>query len=181
MAPKAHGHALTAPHAAKATPAPPVEAATPSRPHESDAPKTQAGGPVPRIGLVQSDFNHTITTAMALSAHQEARRLGAPIAHHVHVPGVFDAPLAAKTLLERDDVDAVVVVGCVIQGETGHDEVITHAAAQTLLALACNSGKPVGLGITGPRMTKAQAEARVSSGAFAVASVVAQHRLLKTA
>ncbi|MCA1810957.1 MAG: 6,7-dimethyl-8-ribityllumazine synthase, partial [Halobacteriales archaeon] len=138
------------------------------------------GGPVPRIGLVQCDFNHSITTAMALAAHQEARRLGAPLAHHLHVPGVFDAPLAAKTLLERGDVDAVVVVGCVIQGETGHDEVITHAAAQTLLALACNSGKPVGLGVTGPRMTKAQAEARVSAAAFAVASVVAQHRLLKT-
>jgi len=83
--------------------------------------------------------------------------------------------------LERGDVDAVVVVGCVIQGETGHDEVITHAAAQTLLALACNSGKPVGLGVTGPRMTHAQAEARIGAAAFAVARVVAQHRLLKTA
>jgi 6,7-dimethyl-8-ribityllumazine synthase len=150
-------------------------------PHGSDAPAPAPGGPVPRIGLVQCDFNHAITTAMAHAAQAEARRLGAPVAHHLHVPGVFDAPLAAKTLLERGDVDAVVVVGCVIQGETGHDEVITHAAAQTLLALACNSGKPVGFGVTGPRMTKAQAEARVGAGAFAVASVVAQHRLLKTA
>jgi 6,7-dimethyl-8-ribityllumazine synthase len=161
-------------------PAPQPAPAYAAHPHASDAPLPAPGGPVPRIGLVQCDFNHAITTAMAQAAHAEARRLGAPLAHHLHVPGVFDAPLAARALLERDDVDAVVVVGCVIQGETGHDEVITHAAAQTLLALACNAGKPVGLGVTGPRMSQAQAEARISAGAFAVASVVAQHRLLKT-
>lgn len=143
-----------------------------------DAPSVPAGGPVPRIGVVHCLYNRQITDAMVQAAQAEADRLGAPLAGGITVPGVFDAPLAAKRLLARDDVDAVVVIGCVIRGETGHDELITHAAAQTLLALACNADKPVGLGITGPRMTEKQAWARVQNAAHAVASVVAQHRAL---
>jgi 6,7-dimethyl-8-ribityllumazine synthase len=177
MTPPAHGVAVHASPPAAETHGE-AAAPPPHAPHAPDAPSVKPGGTVPRIGLVQCDFNHAITTAMAASALAEAHRLGAPVVQHLHVPGVFDSPLAVKTLLERRDVDAVVVVGAVLQGETGHDELISHAAAQTLLAIACNTGKPVGLGITGPRMSRPQAESRVHSGAFAVASVVAQHRML---
>ena len=134
-----------------------------------------------QLGIVQAEFNRDITDAMASAARDEARRLGCPVTAHVRVPGVFDTPLAAKTLLQRPDVEAVVVIGCVIQGETGHDELITHAAAKQLLELACQLEKPVALGVTGPRMTRGQAMARIGSGAFAVSSAVAQARLLRTA
>jgi 6,7-dimethyl-8-ribityllumazine synthase len=118
---------------------------------------------------------------MAGAAREEARRLGCPVTAHVKVPGVFDTPLAAKMLLQRPDVEAVVVIGCVIQGETGHDVLITNAAAKQILELACAFDKPIGLGVTGPRMTREQAVARIQSGAFAVASAVAQVRLLRRA
>lgn len=159
-------------------PAPAPPHAPPSSPHVSDAPAVRPGSG-PRIAIVQADFNHDITTRMAEDATQYARQLGATVVHHLHVAGAFDLPLTAKALAERGDVDAVVAIGCVLQGETGHDELIARECARKLADLAWDSGKPVGLAVTGPRITKAQAEARIHVGRHAVAAVTQQWRGLQ--
>lgn len=105
-------------------------------------------------------------------AVRRCTEVGAVVGPVLRVAGCFDVPLAAKRLLERDDVDAVVAVGAVVKGETGHDELIANACAAALAALAIESDKPVGLGITGPGMTLEQAKARVEAGASAVDAVV---------
>ncbi len=132
-----------------------------------------------RIAIVQADFNSDITDAMVELAQDKATKLGASIVHHLHVAGVYDLPLSAQVLAQRDDVDVVVTIGCVIQGETGHDVTITDAASAKLTDIACATGTPVGLGIIGPRMTKAQAMARVGNGAYALAAAVHQWESLK--
>lgn len=170
---RSSAHSATEAEAPAATPTQTVA----NRPHVSDAPRLEPGSDV-RIGLVQCDFNRAVTDAMTASARTEADRLGATVVQHVHVPGVFDAPLATHALMSQDDVDGVVVLGCVIQGETAHDQLITHATAKTLQDLVLRHGKPIGFGVTGPGMTEEQAWARVDAGAFAVASVVAQKRLM---
>ena len=171
---------ITAPTPRPVAPAPPAPAST-SRPgvHSSGAPPAPSGGDVPRIALVQADFNYDVTTRMAQAAHEKARMLGAPIVHHVHVPGAFDIPLTAQALLERDDVDAVVCLGAIVQGETGHDTLIARECARLLADLALRARKPVGFGVTGPGMTRDQAWARIGAGANAVESAVKQHRVLK--
>ena len=132
-----------------------------------------------RIAIVQSDFNSSVTDAMVQSALQHAQAQGATIAYHVHVPGVYDVPLTTKMLAKRNDVDGVVVVGAVVQGETGHDELITREAARLLADIAYNFEKPIGLGIAGPRMTQWQAEARIHMGKNAMESVLRQLKVLK--
>jgi 6,7-dimethyl-8-ribityllumazine synthase len=160
--------------------APPSHAAhaPPSTPHVSDAPAIRPGSG-PRIALVQADFNHEITKRMADDAVAYARQLGGTVVHHLHVAGAFDIPLTAKMLGVRADVDAVVAIGCIIQGETGHDEVIAREVARKLADLAFLIEKPVGLAVTGPRMTKAQAEARIHVARHAVAAVTQQWRGLQ--
>ncbi|WP_420806571.1 6,7-dimethyl-8-ribityllumazine synthase [Ignicoccus islandicus] len=79
----------------------------------------------------------------------------------VYVPGVFETPLATKVLLERDDIDAVAVIGAVIKGETDHDQVVAHQAARKLLDLSLEYNKPVALGIIGPNATREQATERI--------------------
>jgi len=162
-------------------PNPPSNNAPPSRPHLPDAaPATPAGpGDAVRLAIVQADFNRDLTDRMADAALRHAAELNCPVVAHIHVPGVFESPLAARMLCDRADVDAVVVLACVIQGETSHDEVITHAAAQALAELSVAARKPVAFGVTGPRMTRAQAEARVVVGENAVDAAVKQHRILK--
>lgn len=150
-----------------------------SSPHANDAPRVEPGDG-PRIGLVQADFNYGITTRMAEAARAAAVALGCQVVHHAHVAGVYDVPLAAKVLARRGDVDAVVAVGCVIQGETGHDELIATECARKLADLSYDTEKPVGLAVTGPRMTREAAEARVGTAPLnAVEAVVKQWRTLK--
>ncbi|HUR26454.1 MAG TPA: 6,7-dimethyl-8-ribityllumazine synthase [Candidatus Thermoplasmatota archaeon] len=151
---------------------------TPPAAHVSDAPALRPGSG-PRIALVQADFNHEITKRMADDAVAFARQLGATVVHHLHVAGAFDIPLTAKMLAVRADVDAVVAIGCIIQGETGHDELIAREVARKLADLAFLVEKPVGLAVTGPRMTKAQAEARIHVARHAVTAVTQQWRGLQ--
>lgn len=132
-----------------------------------------------KIALVVADFNFDVTSLMAERARRHAEFLGAEVARIVHVPGVFDMPLAVKKLLRRKDVDGVVVIGAVIKGDTGHDEVITGATAAAVVDLSLEFDKPVGLGVTGPGMDRVQALDRIDNAKHAVESVVRMIRGLK--
>lgn len=114
------------------------------------------------MGIATSEFNWEISGPMLEFAKRHAEFLGAEVAAEVLVPGVFELPLAARRLVEREDIDAVVVLGAVIEGETQHDEVVMQHAARKLIDLAVQHGKPVALGISGPGMTRVQALERVN-------------------
>jgi 6,7-dimethyl-8-ribityllumazine synthase len=129
-----------------------------------------------KLGLVAADFNFDVTSLMLERARRHAEFLGVETMV-VHVPGVFDMPVILKKLLARKDIDAVVLIGAVIKGDTLHDEVIMHATAQAASQLAAQTGKPVGFGVTGPGMTREQAVDRIDNAPKAVESVV---RLLRT-
>jgi len=131
------------------------------------------------IAIVAALFNREVVDRMVEAALDRARERGVAVASVVRVPGTWEIAIAAQRLLERADVDAVVALGAVIKGETLHDEGIVHAAARALMELSLRSAKPVGLGITGPGMTDAQANARVDRAARAVDSVVATLELLR--
>lgn len=125
-----------------------------------------------KIGIVVSEFNYDITSMMLERAKEHAKFLGAEITEIVHVPGVFDMPLAIKRLLKKDSIDGVVTLGAVIQGETKHDETVISHAARKIADLALEYDKPVGLGINGPGMTRMQAQKRIERAKAAVESVV---------
>ena len=125
-----------------------------------------------RLGFIVSEFNRDITYQMELLGREHAQFLGAEVAGTVYVPGVFDMPLAAKKLLRREDIDAVVTIGCVIQGETAHDEVVVSQAARKLMDLSLEFEKPVTLGITGPKMSRPDAHKRVDYAKRAVEAAV---------
>jgi len=131
-----------------------------------------------RIGAVVSEFNYDITMMMYERAKEHAKFLGADITETIKVPGVFDMGLAIKKLLERKDVDGVVTIGAVIEGETEHDELVIQHATRKIADLALEYNKPVGLGISGPGMTRLQAEARIERAKAAVESVVKLYRRL---
>ncbi|MDJ1430772.1 6,7-dimethyl-8-ribityllumazine synthase [Halostagnicola sp. A-GB9-2] len=120
------------------------------------------------LGVVVAEFNRPITEQMEREALETARAAGAEVARTVQVPGVYDAPLAADRLARREAVDAVVVIGAVITGDTDHDQVITDATAQRLSDVGLERDTPVTLGVTGPGMSAAEARERVENAAKAV-------------
>jgi 6,7-dimethyl-8-ribityllumazine synthase len=114
-----------------------------------------------KIGIAVADFNHEITFSMFDEAKKSAQELSIKITYACFVPGVFDMPLIVEELLKKKDVDAIVTLGAVIKGETGHDKVIANNTARLLGDLSLKYHKPIALGITGPEMTYEQAKDRI--------------------
>ena len=75
-----------------------------------------------RFGIVVSEWNHDITSALLKGAFQTLTKLGATEDNiHVYwVPGSFELTFGAKILAQKGNVDAVICLGCVIQGDTPH-------------------------------------------------------------
>jgi len=124
------------------------------------------------IGIVVSEFNYDITSMMLERAKSHAEFLGANVVKVVNVPGVYDIPLAVKIMLKDSSVDGVVTLGCVIEGETEHDQIVIQNAARKITDLSLEFTKPVALGITGPGMTRLQAEDRIENAKNAMEACV---------
>jgi len=125
-----------------------------------------------KIGFVVAEFNRDITYQMEILGEEHAKFLGAAVTEKIYVPGAYDMPLAIKKLLENKDIDAVVTVGCVIEGDTSHDEVVVAQVTRKMTDLALEYGKPVALGISGPGMTRMQAMDRMDYAKRAVEAAV---------
>jgi 6,7-dimethyl-8-ribityllumazine synthase len=113
------------------------------------------------LAIVVSEFNYDITGVMLKRAEEHAKLLGAKVVQVDAVPGAYDIPFMVKKSLARKGVDAVVALGAIIEGDTSHDDVIASQLARKLMDLSIESGKPVGLGVSGPGQTHAQAVQRI--------------------
>jgi 6,7-dimethyl-8-ribityllumazine synthase len=63
------------------------------------------------------------------------------------VPGAFELPLGAQLMLENTDVDGVICLGSVIQGETKHFDFVCQGAADGILKVGLDFSTPVILGL----------------------------------
>ena len=104
------------------------------------------------IAIVVSEFNEEITSRMLEVAKEKANSMQLTVSHVCMVPGAYDMPIVVDRLLQNQNIDGVATLGAIIKGQTKHDEVISHAAAQSLTDLSLKYQKPVSLGISGPGM-----------------------------
>ena len=102
-----------------------------------------------RLGVVVARWNPTVTDALLACALATLERCGARVAdvHVVRVPGAFELPAAAKALIAGRRLDAVIVLGAIVRGQTSHHEVLAHAVASALAGLSAETGVPVGFGL----------------------------------
>lgn len=124
------------------------------------------------LGFVVATYHGPLIEQMETRARERAAELDATIVDSYRVTGAYDAVVPADRLARRDDIDAVVVIGAIITGETDHDQVIAQAVATELQAIARDRDTPVTLGITGPGMDAEEAADRVDYGANAVEAAV---------
>jgi 6,7-dimethyl-8-ribityllumazine synthase len=115
------------------------------------------GFPVPNakdmiFGIVVSEWNFPITGALLEGCKKTLLDHGANPDNILvtYVPGSFELPLGAKWALEKNKLDAVICLGCVIQGETRHFDFICEAVAQGIMNLNLEWGKPVVFGVLTP-------------------------------
>ncbi len=105
-----------------------------------------------RVGVVVSEWNEEITSALLEGAVNTMKSLGVKekniLVHYV--PGSFELPMGAKMIAEKLKVDAVICLGCVIQGETRHFEFISNAVANGITTVGLDTNIPVILGVLTP-------------------------------
>jgi 6,7-dimethyl-8-ribityllumazine synthase len=124
------------------------------------------------LGFVVAQFNRSVTEEMAETARDAAAERDAEIAETLRVPGAYDSPLAADRLARREGIDAVVVIGAIVTGDTDHDRVIAQSAADGLTEVSLKRDTPVAFGVSGPGMSGAEARERVVKGAEAVDAAI---------
>jgi len=101
------------------------------------------------IAIVVSEWNEEITESLYAGAYQSLIQNGTPKKNIVrlNVPGSFELSLGAQKMAQKKNVDAVICLGCVIQGETRHFEFICQSVAQGLKDVALKYDKPVIFGV----------------------------------
>jgi 6,7-dimethyl-8-ribityllumazine synthase len=105
-----------------------------------------------RFGIVVADWNAEITLALLDGCQSTLLQHGAKSndLHVLHVPGSYELPYGAKLLLGNHSLDAVICLGCVITGETRHNEYISHSVAQSLIMLGLTANVPCIFGVLTP-------------------------------
>ena len=115
------------------------------------------------IGIVQSRWHEEITSALARRVRDACRDSGVADDRIVQitVPGSFELPFGADYLLSEKNVDAVVVLGVIIKGDTLHFESIVDGVTQGVMALNLERKRPVIFGLI-PCFSLEQAAERAS-------------------
>ena len=119
-----------------------------------------------RIGIVVADWNKNITWALLDGSVKTLLKHGTSEDNIIvkHVPGSFELTLGAQFLAEYDDLDAIICLGCVIQGETPHFTYICQSVTQGITNLNMEYNIPFIFGVL-TTLTERQAIDR-SGGKF---------------
>ncbi|MEY4906018.1 MAG: hypothetical protein RLZZ292_3833 [Bacteroidota bacterium] len=104
------------------------------------------------FGIVVAEWNAAITHALYEGAYNTLIKHGAKPDEifTAQVPGTFELPVAAKLLAQHRNPDAIICLGCVIKGETSHNEYINSSVAMGLTNLSIASSRPYIFGVLTP-------------------------------
>jgi len=144
----------------------------------------EGGGPGMRVGVACARFNGGITWRLLQGALQglDEGRVDRDDVRVAWAPGAFELPLVARAFAASESVDAVVCLGAVIRGETGHYDFVAGECAAGLQRVQVDWGLPVVFGVL-TTDTVDQAMERSgpdpgNKGREAAAAAIEMHRLL---
>ena len=140
------------------------------------------------MAIVVSRFNDLVTKELLRGSLECFQRHGGAMERTtvIYVPGAYELPVAIKNLLEKqkDNLHAVVALGCVLQGDTAHFDYVCSGMNAGLSSLALEYQVPVAMGVlTAETLDQALLRSGSKSGnkgeeatlaAIETASVIAQ-------
>jgi 6,7-dimethyl-8-ribityllumazine synthase len=102
-----------------------------------------------KFAIVVAEWNSEITDALYMGARETLLKHGAKAANIIrkNVPGSFELSLGAQFMALEKKIDAVICLGCVIQGDTKHFDFICQAVSQGITNVALKYNKPVIFGV----------------------------------
>ena len=113
--------------------------------------KAFAGPAMPdaRIAVIAARWNAEIVDALLAGCVDRLRAIGFAgdrVAIH-RVPGAFELPVAAKMAADTGRFDAIILIGCVIRGDTAHFEYVAGSAASGITKVGTDTGVPCIFGV----------------------------------
>lgn len=134
-----------------------------------------------QVGVVVSEWNKAITHALYEGCVETLTKHGIKEEdiHTVQVPGSFELPLGARLLAKKEKLDGVICLGCVIKGETSHNEYINQSVASALASMSVGAGMPFVFGVLTPNdLQQAQDRAGGKHGNKGVEAAVTAIRMM---
>ncbi len=133
-----------------------------------------------KVAIVVSTYHDAVTKNLSDSAVQAFVDGGGQPENCViaHATGAWELPVLANAFAAKNEVDAIVALGCIITGETTHDKVIGDAIANGLMHVATTWGHPVAMGVLTCQSLD-QASQRSSKGKEAMIAAIETANTLK--
>jgi len=105
-----------------------------------------------KFAIVVSEWNEDVTESLYNGAVETLLKHGAQKAniYRKDVPGSFELSIGAQWVAQLAEIDAVICLGCVIQGETRHFDFICDAVAHGITNVSLKYDKPVIFGVLTP-------------------------------
>lgn len=102
-----------------------------------------------KIGIVAADFNGDIVGSMQAAALEVLKKNGVREENiqSLRVPGAFEIPLACQKLAQKNNLDAIIILGCVIKGGTDHYYYIASEVSRGAMEVMLKFSLPIGFGI----------------------------------
>ncbi len=137
------------------------------------------------FGIALAEWNSEITHALFEGCYETLLQQGArpENIHLARVPGAFELPLATTWLFRKYTPDALISLGCVIKGETSHNEYINRAVSEALMQLSLKYETPCIFGLLTPntfQQAKDRAGGRYGNKGVEAATTALQMLALKS-
>lgn len=102
-----------------------------------------------KIAIVRSLWNKNITDLLLQSATNYLKSVGLNKDDILirNVPGSMELVYGCNEMIEKENVDGVIALGCIIKGETDHDQYISNAVSNGLVSVSLKYSKPVIFGV----------------------------------
>ncbi len=98
------------------------------------------------VAVVRTQWNEQVTSLLAQGATQTLAAAGAEVEEFV-VPGAIELTYAAQRIIDSERFDAVIVLGCVIKGDTPHFDYVCQSVTQGITSLNADGPVPVIFGV----------------------------------
>lgn len=112
----------------------------------------QMNGTGKRFAVIVSRWNELITKELLEGAVEALKQHGDPVVEVVNVPGTWEIPIAALALTKRTQnrPDGIVALGCILQGQTTHAQLLGGDVSSALMRIQLDTGIPIAWGILTP-------------------------------
>tara|TARA_Y100000768_G_scaffold104685_1_gene76721 strand:- start:2376 stop:2783 length:408 start_codon:yes stop_codon:yes gene_type:complete len=125
-----------------------------------------------KIGIICTSFHKEEMESMLHYATEQSISNGFEISVIQWIPGVMEIPLTINRMITENNLEGIVTLGIIEEGETQHGVVMGQAVISSIINLQLKYNIPIGLGIIGPGAKKEHIQPRLEPHSRAAVNAI---------